>query len=74
MFNKLVFDTTDSETIEDSHHVGSHTLSGIGALITSGDNDNDDLSTTAIEGLDVRSFLYGYDVSGDAVVPGMTKR
>jgi hypothetical protein len=65
MFNKLVFDTTDAETIEDSHHVGSHTLSGVGALITSGDIDSDDLSTTAIEGLDVRAFGHIYDLAGD---------
>jgi len=64
-FNKLVFDTTDAETIADSHHVGSHTLSGAGDLITSGDNDNDNLSTTLIEGLDVRGFNYIYDSVGD---------
>jgi len=63
-FNKLVFDTTDAESIADSSHVGSHTLSGVGALITSGDGNSDDLVNTAIEGLDVRSFQYGYDVTG----------
>lgn len=65
MIDQLVFDTTDANTIADSHHVGAHTLSGTGDLITSGDGDSDNLSTTAIEGLDVRSFLYGYDSSGD---------
>jgi hypothetical protein len=63
--DQLVFDTTNVDTIADSDHVGSHTLSGAGDLITSGDGDSDNLSTTAIEGLDVRSFLYGYDSVGD---------
>jgi len=62
---RLIFNTTDSETIADSHHVGAHTLSGIGALITSGDNDNDNLSTTTIEALDIRGFNYIYDSTGD---------
>ena len=35
MFNKLVFDTTDIETIQDSHSVGAYVRSGeAGALIT----------------------------------------
>lgn len=35
MLHKLVFDTTDANTIADSHHVGSHVLSGTGTLIGS---------------------------------------
>ena len=62
---RLTFDTTDANTIADSHHVGAHTLSGTGSLITSGDGDSDNLVNTAIEGLDVRSFLFGYDSIGD---------
>lgn len=65
MKDQIVFDTTDANTIADSDHVGSHTLAGDGTLITSGDNDSDNLSTTAIEGLDVRNFNYGYDSVGD---------
>lgn len=62
--NKLIFDTTDANSIADSHHVGAHTLSGTGALITSGDGDSDNIANT-FEGLDTRSFLYGYDVDND---------
>lgn len=65
MKDQLVFDTTDANTIAESDHVGAHTLSGAGDLITSGDGDSDNLSTTAIEGLDTRSFMHGYDASGD---------
>jgi hypothetical protein len=64
--NRLVFDTTDANTIADSHHVGAHTLDGAGNLITSGDGDSDALVTTAIQGLDTRGFLFGYDAVGDA--------
>lgn len=62
--NHLVFDTTDAASIADSHHVGAHTLSGTGNLITSGDGNSDNIVNTAIEGLDSRSFLFGYDAVG----------
>ena len=42
MKDVLVFDTTDVDTRADSDHVGAHTLSGTGSLITSGDGDSDD--------------------------------
>jgi len=65
MKDQLLFDTTDANTIAESDHVGAHTLAGDGSLITSGDGDSDNLSTTTLEGLDVRSFMHGYDASGD---------
>jgi hypothetical protein len=64
MKDQLVFDTTDVDTIADSDHVGSHTLSGSGDLITSGDGSADNVANT-FEGLDTRSFLFGYDSVGD---------
>jgi hypothetical protein len=62
-FGRLSFDTTDAGTIADSHHVGAHTLSGTGALISSGSGASDDVANT-FEGLDVRSFMFGYDAVG----------
>ena len=64
MKDQLIFDTTDANTIADSDHVGSHTLSGAGDLITSGDGGSDNIANT-FEGLDIRSFLFGYDSVGD---------
>jgi len=64
MKDALVFDTTDVDTIAESDHVGAHTLAGDGSLITSGDGSADDVANT-FEGLDMRSFLFGYDSSGD---------
>jgi hypothetical protein len=65
MKDQIRFDTESAATILDSDHVGSHTLSGSGDLITSGDGDSDNLVNTDIEGLDVRGFNYGYDATGD---------
>lgn len=62
-FGRLSFDTTDANTIADSHHVGAHTLSGTGDLISSGDGSSDNVVST-FEGLDVRSFMFGYDSVG----------
>lgn len=64
MKDQLVFDTTDVNTIADSDKVGSHTLAGDGTLITSGDGNSDNVANT-FEGLDMRSFLFGYDSVGD---------
>lgn len=61
----LVFDTSDAQSILDSDHVGSHTLSGSGSLITSGDGNADDLTPTSMEALDVRNFNYVYDATND---------
>ena len=63
MLHKLVFDATDANTIADSHHIGAHTLSGSGSLISSGDGNSDNIANT-LEGLDTRSFLFGYDSVG----------
>lgn len=63
MKDALVFDTTDTNTIAESDHVGAHTLAGDGSLITSGDGNSDDVANT-FEGLDTRSFLFGYDSVG----------
>jgi hypothetical protein len=64
MLHKLVFDTTDANTIADSHHIGAHALSGSGDLITSGDGASDNVANT-FEGLDIRAFAFGYDSVGD---------
>lgn len=64
MKDQLVFDTTDANTIADSDHVGSHTLSGAGDQITSGDGSADNIANT-YEGLDTRGFMFGYDSVGD---------
>lgn len=64
MKDRLIFDTTDANTIAETDHVGAHTLSGAGDLITSGDGDSDNVANT-FEGLDSRSFLFGYDAVGD---------
>jgi hypothetical protein len=64
MKDQLVFDTTDVDTIADSDHVGSHTLAGDGTLITSGDGTADNVAN-GFEGLDTRSFIFGYDSVGD---------
>jgi len=64
MLHKLVFDTTDTDTIADSAHVGSHTLDGLGKLITSGDGSHATIANNAIQALDTRNFLYGYDATG----------
>lgn len=62
--DRLIFDTTDANTIAETDHVGAHTLSGAGDLITSGDGSSDNVANT-FEGLDIRSFAYGYDSVGD---------
>lgn len=64
MKDHLIFDTTDANTIADSDQVGSHTLAGDGTLITSGDGSADNVAN-GFEGLDMRSFLFGYDSTGD---------
>ena len=64
MKDSLVFDTTDVDTIAESDHVGAHTLAGDGTLITSGDGTSDNVAN-GFEGLDTRSFLFGYDSTGD---------
>jgi hypothetical protein len=64
MKQRIVFDTTDANTIAESDHVGSHTLAGDGSLITSGDGSADNVANT-FEGLDSRSFMFGYDSVGD---------
>jgi hypothetical protein len=58
MKDQLVFDTTDVDTIADSDHVGSHTLSGSGKLI-------DSTTAASKEWLNVASMLY--DSTGAAI-------
>lgn len=65
MLHRLLFDATDANTIEDSSRVGAHTLSGTGELISSGDGSTDGVANT-FEGLDTRSFLFGYNPDDDA--------
>jgi len=63
--DQLTFDVTDANTIADSHSVGSFTRAGTdGDLISSGDGNSDNIANT-FEGLDIRSFLFGYDAIGD---------
>jgi hypothetical protein len=62
--DRLIFDTTDANTIAETDHVGAHTLAGDGSLITSGDGSSDNVANT-FEGLDIRSFMFGYDSVGD---------
>jgi len=62
--HRLVFDTTDSTSIADSANVGAYVRSSDGSLITSGDGASDNVANT-FEGLDTRSFLFGYDAVGD---------
>jgi len=64
MKDALCFDTTDANTIAESDSVGAYVRSADGSLITSGDGSADDIANT-YEGLDTRSFLYGYDDDGD---------
>lgn len=64
MKDRLIFDTTDANTIAETDHVGAHTLAGDGTLITSGDGNSDNVANT-FEGLDMRSFMFGYDSTGD---------
>lgn len=61
---RLKFDTTDANTIADSHTIGAYTLSSDGSLVTSGDGNSDDIANT-FEGLDTRSFGFIYDSVGD---------
>lgn len=63
MLHKLVFDTTDVNTIADSHNVGAYIRSSDGSLISSGDGSSDNVANT-FEGLDTRGFMFGYDSVG----------
>ena len=65
MLHKLIFDTTSADTMSETHNVGAYLRAGTtGELVTSGDGDSDNVATT-FEGLDTRSFMFGYDSSGD---------
>ena len=64
MLHKLVFDTTDANTIADSAHVGSHMLDGLGNLLTSADGSHATVANNAIQALDTRGFMYAYDGTG----------
>lgn len=65
MKDQLVFDVTSAATIADSDQVGAYLLAGTdGDQISSGDGDSDNVANT-FEGIDARSFMFGYDGTGD---------
>lgn len=63
MKDRLIFDTTDSNTIAESDSIGAYLRSSDGSLITSGDGSADNVANT-FEGADTRSFAFGYDSVG----------
>ena len=61
----ITVDAADLD-IRDLTHVSDSVRLGDGTtFITSGDGDSDNLTTTAINGYDSRSFTYVYDSTGD---------
>lgn len=63
--NRLVFDPTDANSIAASSSVGAYLRAGTdGDLISSGAGSADNVANT-FEGIDSRSFLFGYDSVGD---------